>query len=98
MPVWHASVAVYSRELRGFLNFQAEQSPKVVANVKGWGLEMLEGVGAGPTWIHKGKLALHVRRALSDEELEQMVKTNPGWCSIKPFDLAGTDHLMEIIP
>lgn len=98
MPVWHASIAVYSRELRGFLNFLGAQSPKVIENVKSWALDMLDGVGAGTTWIHKGKMALHVRRALSDEELEQMVKTNPGWCSIAPQDLAGGDVLLETIP
>jgi len=54
--------------------------------VYGLGVKLLDGVGAGETFMKYGEVAFHVRRSLSDQEIAGL---DPAWLAIPPVDMAG---------
>jgi len=82
--VWHASVAVLSEDGRPIPT--GAWSPKRYARAVRVGHRLLEGRGAGETFVKLGQAVVHVRRSLSPEEIAGL---DPAWVALPAIDIAG---------
>lgn len=79
--MWHASVAVlgaHAPTATAFLRASEIRRARLLA------ASLLEGVGAGETFVHVKEIAIHVRRSLSPTEIAQL---DPSWLAIPAVDM-----------
>lgn len=93
--MWHVSIA-FLKEPEGTLAF-ARWGPSLLARARDVGLHLLLGVGEGSTWIHRGNIAIHVRRSLTDAEIAKSHDACPAFRDSEPVDASGGE-LLEVIP
>jgi hypothetical protein len=89
--VWHASVAVIDMEKRRTMTIEelGESTKRVAAKVA---KELLGGVGQIPSSLEQQQVALHYRRALTEEEYAALPQS---WCAIPPVHEAGRGLILE---
>lgn len=91
MPVWHASVSVYSK--RGDLIPVDELSPLDKARAQALALRLLDGVGELSMEIRdRQERAHHVRRRLTEAEIAALPAA---WCAIAATDEGGEGEPWE---
>ena len=89
--MWHASVAALDMEnRRTFQVVQVSDSTKRVM-IKAAKL-LLGGVGQIPSSVEQMQVAVHYRRALTDEEYARLPES---WCSIPAVHEAGRGLVLE---
>jgi hypothetical protein len=89
--VWHSSVAALDMEKRRtlLLDEVSESTKRVLIKTAKF---LLSGVGQFPSSVEAMELAIHYRRALTDEEYSQL---SPDWCSIPAVHEAGRGKVLE---
>jgi hypothetical protein len=89
--VWHASVAVLDMRRQRTLAIEEipESTKRVVARTAKL---LLGGVGEIPSSLEQQVVALHYRRALTEEEYAALPQS---WCAIPPVHEAGRGLILE---
>jgi len=89
--VWHASVAVLDMRRGRTLQIEelSESTKRVAAKVAKL---LLGGVGQIPSSLEQQVVALHYRRALTEEEYGSLPES---WCAIPPVHEAGRGLILE---
>lgn len=90
--MWHASIARLNRTGTTLVSTWGDGT---LRDAKRRALALLDGVGRGnPVYATtpKGK-ALHVRKSLSDEEMEMLTEE---WLALPAIDEFGPDGLIEM--
>lgn len=90
-PVWHASVAILDYE-KGRTMLASEASPSTRRMMIRSAKAFLAGVGQLPSSVEQMELAIHYRRAITDEELAGLPQS---WRCIPAVHEAGRGIVLE---
>ena len=94
MPVWHVSLC--ARKENGKPIKTVSASGFMLRQIRAFGLELLAGVGEGPTKFEGGEIAFHLRRKINQAEYDALPKQ---WCDAAAIDEGGSEmRLIEWIP
>lgn len=89
--MWHVSIA-----LRGFDGRPVETArvvSQVRTDIKRLADRLLAGVGQGPDKFHRGRIAFHLRRSLTNDELARI---DQAWLALPAIDGGTEDEETEV--
>lgn len=96
--MWHASVGFQEWTMEGRRSIPyGAWSPALLAIARAAALQLVRGVGGRPILVHRGSVALHVRRRLTEPEIEACRAASPVFFETPPTDPAGGLELIETI-